>query len=106
MLDDDNAVTAFYKTLQHLQQLVYVRNMQSCRRLVQDIYGASRTAARKLRCQLYALCFAAAQRRRCLSQMNVAKAYILQHCQLAVNARLILKELAGLAYRHIKNLRD
>ena len=38
--------------------------------------------------------------------MNVAKAYVLQHCQLTVNARLVLEELAGLAHRHIKNLRD
>ena len=38
--------------------------------------------------------------------MDVAKAYVLQHCQLAVNTWLILKELAGLAHRHIKNLRD
>ena len=38
--------------------------------------------------------------------MNIAKAYIFQHCQLAVNAWLVLEELAGLAYRHIKNLRD
>ena len=106
MLDDDNAVTAFYKTLQHIQQLVHVRNMQACRRLVQNIHGASRTAARKLRCQLNALCFAAAQRRRCLSQMNIAKAYILQHCQLAVNAWLVLEELAGLAHRHIQYLSD
>ena len=80
--------------------------MQACRRLVQNIHGASGTAARKLRCQLNALCFAAAQRRRCLSQMDVAKAYVLQHCQLAVNTRLVLEEFAGFAHSHIKNLRN
>ena len=63
MLNDNNRVAGFDQLIQHLNQTVYVGNVQTGGRLVQNIDGLPGVAARQLVCQLDALGFAA--RKRC-----------------------------------------
>ena len=63
VLDDEHGVARVGELLQHVDQLVDVRHVQSRGRLVEDIDRAAGGALAKLRRQLHALRLAAGERR-------------------------------------------
>ena len=62
VLDDDDGVAALHEFVQHLQQQADIFEMESRRRLVEDIERAARVALRKFARQLDALALAARKR--------------------------------------------
>ena len=59
VLDDDDRVAQISEPMQHIQQFLYIFEVQACRRLVEQIQSASSLAFAQLPRQLYALSFAA-----------------------------------------------
>ena len=49
MLDDDHGIAAVGKLVKYVNELVYIRKMESRRGLVEDVYGLAGTASRKFR---------------------------------------------------------
>src|SRR5262245_48947803 len=106
VLDNDHGVTQVYESLQHVEQLAHVLEVQTCGRLVQDVDGAARGAARKLFGQLDALRLAARKRRRRLAEFDVTQADFVERLQLLFDLRVIFEQRQGLFDRRVQQLRD
>ena len=78
VLDHKGGIALIHQPLNHLHQLFNIRKMQSRCRLVQNIERLARLCTVQFLCQFHALSFAAGKRGSRLTQMNVAKAYIVQ----------------------------
>ena len=77
MFDNDHSIAALRQTLQDLHQLVYIRKMQTCGRLIQNIHRLSGASLTQLRCQLNPLCLTAGQCGGRLPQTDIGQAYII-----------------------------
>ena len=106
MLNDDDCIARINELIQHLDQTVDVGHMQAGGRLVEDIDGLPGIAAGQLIGQLDALRFTARKRRGCLTQLDVAKADLLQRLQLACDLRNVGEKYAGLLHRHVQHVGD
>src|SRR5215470_15148718 len=106
VLDDDHGVAQVYESLQHVEQLAHVLEMQTRGRLVQDVDGAARGAARKLFGQLDALRLAAGERRRRLAEFDVAQADLVKRLQLLFDLWVIFEQRQGFFDRRVQQLRD
>ena len=78
--------------MQHVEQHAHVLEVQSGRRLVEDVERASRVALRQLGRELHALRLAAGERRRALAEVDVAEPDVVQRLELLADARLVLEE--------------
>ncbi|MCH8961576.1 MAG: AMP-binding protein, partial [Bacteroidetes bacterium] len=74
VLDHYDGVARLDQLVQHLQKLAHILEMQTGRRLVEDVERAPRRTARQLLGQLHPLRLAARQRRRLLAEMDIAEA--------------------------------
>ena len=106
MLNDNYGVSAVYQLLQHLNQLVHIRNMKAGRGLVQNINCPSGGTFGQFCCQLNPLCLSAGKRGRRLSDFDIAKSHILQRLQLAGNPRNTCKKFKSLFHRHFQHIID
>ncbi len=59
MLDDHHGVALIHELVEHLQELLDVREVQAGRRLVEDVEGLAGRAPRELGGELHALRLAA-----------------------------------------------
>ena len=106
VLNDNDRIARVHQLLQHLDQAVYVCDVQAGSRLVEDIHGLAGAAAGQLVCQLHALGFAAGKGGGALAQCYIAKAHVQQGLQFAGNLRLIGKEDHRFLHRHVQHIGD
>src|SRR6185437_3407544 len=82
VLDDEDRVTGLDERVEHLEKLPHILEMETCRRLVEDVEGAAGGAPRQLLRELDALRLAAREGRRRLADMDVAEPDALQGDEL------------------------
>lgn len=82
VLNDHNGVSSFRQTAQDFDQLVDIRKVQSCGRLIQDIDRLSGTALAEFCGKLDTLCFSSRKSGGGLTQADIGKPYIIQGLDL------------------------
>ena len=92
VLDNQNGVACIDKTLQDIEQLAYILEVQSGRRFILDVERFSCLTTMQLLGELDALRLAARERRRRLSQAHVPQTHIVERLKLALNLRNIAKK--------------
>src|SRR5262249_35405924 len=77
VLDDEHGVATFHQAGQYLEQGLDISEVQTGRRLIQNIQGASRTAPGQLTAELHTLGLTTRQRGRSLPQADVTQTDLL-----------------------------
>ena len=106
VLDHDNGIALLDQFVQHLEQFRDVVEMQSGRRLVQDVQGSAGGALRQLLGELDALRLAARERGGLLADMDVVEADAVQKLEYAAHPRHRLEEAQRLLDRHVEHVGD
>ena len=106
VLYQHNRVAVIHQSVQHLEQLLYVGEMQTGCGLVEYIEGATGAAPGKLQRKLDSLRFASGQGDGRLSELDVAQADLPEHPQLAFYHGNPSEELVGLVDRHLEHFVD
>src|ERR1044072_5320665 len=106
VLDDDDGVAQRDEALQHVEQLVYVCEVEPRRRLVEDVDGAPRRTFRQLARELDALRLAARKGCRRLSELDVAEPHVEQGLELLLDLRDVLKQRHRLLNRRVEEVGD
>lgn len=106
VLDDDDGVAALHEFVQHLQQQADIFEMESRRRLVEDIERAARVALRKFARQLDALALAARQRGAGLAEGQIAQSHFLNGAEFLVDVGNVFEKLNGHIDRHVQHVVD
>ena len=78
MLDDDDGVAFVHQPVQHLEQQAHVLEMETRRRLIEDVQRAAGIALRQLGGELDALRLAAREGRGRLSEMDISESYVVE----------------------------
>src|ERR1700694_514257 len=102
VLDHQYGIAPVHELIQHFQQMMDVFKMQTGGRLVENIKSFARVALGQLGGQLYPLRLAATQRYGRLAKRDVSQAHILEHFDLAVQQRNVLKEFRSLFHGHVQ----
>ena len=105
MLNNDNGIAFIDKPLQNRQQLIDIIEMESCSRLIQDIYSTSVRPLLQFCSKLHTLAFPSGQCRGRLSETDIAKSYIDQGIKIPCDPRIRFEEISGLFNGHIKDIR-
>ena len=92
--------------MQHLEQTLDVGEVQTGRRLVEDVQRAAGGTARELRRQLDALRLTTGERRRGLTEMDVAKADVVERPQLCLARRDVGEEREAFLHGHLEDIGD
>ena len=106
VLDDKDGVASVNQTLEHVDELPNVLEVQACGGLVQDVEGLARLLAVQLLRKLHALRLAARERGGALAQVDVAQPHVMQGLQLVLDARDVGEEGQGLVHGHVQHVRD
>ena len=85
VLDDDDRVPGVHEAMQDAQQLLDIREVESCRRLIEDVQRAAGVATRELGAELDALRLAPAKLRRRLTKTDVASS---TSCSVRIRRRI------------------
>src|SRR5215510_12178307 len=91
VLDDDDRVALIDEFVEHVEQLTGVFEVKTGCRLVEDVQGSSRAPPRQFAGELHALRLTSAEGHRRLSELDVAKADILQCAELVGDRREVLE---------------
>src|SRR5260370_4124379 len=106
VLDHDYRVARVGEAAEHSEQFLDVIEMQSGRRLIQNVERAPGGAARKFLRQLDALRLTARERRRRLPEMDVIEADVAQGFELLADRRHRTEELDRIEHRHVEDVGD
>ena len=106
VFDDDDGVARVHEPVQDSQQLFDVREMQTGRRLVQQVQRASRGRLDQFSGQLDPLGLTAGERRRGLAELHVIEAHVVQRPQHAGDFRNRLEMLERLLHVHVEHVGD
>ena len=99
-------VAQFHQTLQHVEQLAHIVEVQAGGRLIEQIEGAAGLPLAQFLRQLDALRFAARKRGGRLAQVHVAQADIEQRLQLGTNLREVLHQRQRFLHRGVEHVGD
>ncbi len=106
VLDDDDRVAGVHEPMEHLEQLLHVREVEARGGLVEDVDGPAGGAPRELRGQLDALRLTAGERRGRLAQADVAEAHVHERLELVADGRHGVEDLQRLLRGHLQDVRD
>src|SRR5262245_34903854 len=70
-LDHGHGISRLYQSIQHIQQPLYIGEMKSGRRFIQNVHGASGRTFRQFARELDSLCLATGECRGRLAQFDV-----------------------------------
>src|SRR5262245_18425098 len=104
VLQDNYGVTGIHEALEHGQQLSGIGQMQTSRRLIEEIERATGRTPAELPRQLDALCLAARQRRGGLTELEIAQADVGEHLEARASGRYSLEESQRLFDGQVKYL--
>ncbi len=106
MFDHHHGIAGIDETVQHLQQLLNVIEVQSRRRLVENVKRLPRAAPAKFAGQLDALRLAARQGRGGLAELDVVESHVVQRLQHRLNARDIAEQFQPFLHVHLQHFMD
>ena len=106
VLDDDDRVSEIGETVQNVEQLAHIVEMQSGGRLVQQIKSFSGLALAEFAGELDALGFASGERDGRLTEVNVSQADVDQGLQLLLDLRNVFENLEHVRYGHFEQVGD
>ena len=106
VFDHDDRVPLLDETVEDLEQLVDVVEMQAGRRLVEDVERLARVGPGQLGGEFHPLRFAPRERRGGLPQREIIEADRAQRRQKAADAGNVLEQLVRLADRHFEHVGD
>src|SRR5438552_5437467 len=106
VLDHEYRVAGVDQSLQHLEQLLDIREVEAGRRLVEDVERAAGRDLAELLGQLDPLRLAARERRRRLAELDVVEPDVVQRLQPPPDLRDLREELQRLLDRHLEHVRD
>src|SRR5450755_2419598 len=92
--------------MQHVEQLAHVVEVQSGRRLIEQVKSFAGLALAQFASEFNALRFAARKSHGGLTEMNVSQADIDQRLQLLLHLRNIFQNLQRIRYRHFEQVGD
>src|SRR3989442_8858770 len=92
--------------MEHLQQQPDILEVQSGRRLIQDVQRATRVPFGELSRELHALGLAAREGRRRLSEVDVSETYVVEQLEFRPDTRLVLEEIERVGHRQIEHVGD
>src|SRR5947207_2878240 len=95
------STSVFDESLKDVEQLLDVREVEPCRRLVEDVQRPAGRDLRELGGQLDALCLTAGERRRRLAELDVVEADVVQRLQTPPQLRDLREEAQRLLDRHL-----
>jgi len=104
VFDHNDGIAGIRQTLQHVDQLVHIRNVQPGCRFIENIDRSARGAAGKLGGKLHALSLTAGKRRRRLTDLNITEPDLAECLQLALNLWHIGEEFKSLFHRHFQHI--
>ena len=104
VFDHHDRIALIDQFMKHFQQLSHILEMQTRRRLVQDIERAPRAPLRQLFRQLHPLRLAARQGRRLLAHLDIAQTHTHQRVHLLADRGHRLEEFLRILDRHIQNV--
>src|SRR3989442_342777 len=93
VLDDDDRIPLVHQPVQYFQQQAYVLEVQSGRRLVQDVQRSPRVPFGELSRELHALGFAAREGRCRLPEVDVSQTYVVEQLEFRPDTRLMLEKV-------------
>ena len=106
MLDDNYRIASVRQSVQYLHQLVHILKMQSCGRLIQNIYRLTGTSPGEFGCQFDTLCLTSGQGGGGLSQLHIGKSHVIQGLDLPADKRHIFEERQCFFHRHVQHIKD
>ena len=106
VLDDEDAVAAFYQRVEGMQQALDVVEVQTRRGLVEDEEGRLLFLLSDEVGQLYTLVFTTGERRGVLTELDVSEADFFERLQARDDRLTPVEELNGLADGHIEHVVD
>jgi len=106
VLDDDHGVAQLHQSVQEAQQFADVIEMETRRRLVQQIESASRRALAKLASQLDTLRLTSRQGGGGLPQVDIPQPHLIERRENSFDRWDIAKRLPRLLDRQIENIGD
>src|SRR5207302_4086995 len=106
VFDDDDRVSLIHEAMQYLQQQPDILEVQSGRRLIQDVQRATRVPLGELSRELHALGLAAREGRRRLSKVDVSETYVVEQLEFRPDTRLMLEEIERVCHRQIEHIGD
>ena len=106
VLDDDDRVALVGQTLDDVEQLTDVLEVQARGRLVEHVDGASGGSLLQLARELDALGLTTRERRRGLTEADVAEPHVDEGAHVTRDGRNRFEEVGGLLDRHVEDLGD
>src|SRR5690606_33883160 len=106
VLDEHDRVARVAQAEQRVREELDVREVQSRRRLVEDVQGSARGLSGELGGELHALGLAARERRRGQAELDVAEPDLTQRGEALSDARNALEELVGFVDGEIERVGD
>ena len=106
VLDDEDAVAAFYQRVEGMQQALDVVEVQTRRGLVEDEEGRLLFLLSDEVGQLYTLVLTAGERRGVLTELDVSEADFFERLQARDDGFTTVEEFNGLADGHIEHVVD
>ena len=106
VFDHDDRVPLLDETVEDLEQLVDVVEVQARRRLIEDVERLARVGACQLGRQFHPLRFAPRECRRGLPQREIVETDRAQRRQKAPDAGNVLEQLVRLPDRHFEHVGD
>ena len=106
VLDDDHGVAVVYESLEHVKELLYIREMQPRRRFIQDEESPPFARSDKLLTQLDALSFPTGERGRGLSELHVPEPHIVHDLEHRSDAWNVLEVLERFLHVHVEHVRN
>ena len=106
MLDDDDGVTTVHQFLEHIHQNTDILEVETRRRLVEDVKGLAGIPLRQFGGELHALALSAGEGGGRLPELDVSQSDILYGLDLTEDIRYVLEELHGLVDGHVEHVGD
>src|ERR1700761_4256143 len=95
MFDHEHRISPVHQLVQYIQQMPDIFEVETRRRLIENIKGLTRILLPQLRTQLYPLRLATAKRNRALTECDIPQPHFLQDLDLAIQIRYILEKGHG-----------
>lgn len=106
MFDHDDTIPLLYETIEDIEEFLYIREVESCGRLIEDIECLSCRSLGEVECELDSLGFSSRECGCRLTELYIPKPYIDKDLEDASNTRKSCKKYSCLIDRHIEDLSD
>ena len=103
MLDDEYRVPFLNQSIEDIEELLYIREVESCRRLIEDIEGLTSRPLGEVECELDTLRLSTRECRCGLPECDISETNIDEDIEYSLNPREADKKCTRIFYRHTQN---